>query len=360
MTSDTAATESYKLVIGNEASDLDSIISAISYAYIATLGRNELTLPIVPVPRADLPLRTEVTYLFDLVGVDQDALIFVDEIIPLLEEKKANSTLQIVLVDHNYPSGYISDYRDNVVRIIDHHIDTENYYEHLGNLKKIEMVGSASTLVANIAIEEFDSLSELDNDILTLLLATILLDTINMDRNMGRGVDADEFVINELKKFVERENLFEDTQNAKFDIAKLTTNQLLRKDYKEFASGDQKYGISSITGTSLTNWVSRDTKILIGIDEYSKSRDCDIFFVMTAFVVDDVFQREVLIASGDEELFNTVLQEFVSSDLNLVELELANIEDCGLYFRTFTQNNIKASRKVIQPLVAAVLETLIQ
>eukprot|EP01130_Rhizamoeba_saxonica_P005352 TRINITY_DN2149_c0_g1_i1.p1 TRINITY_DN2149_c0_g1~~TRINITY_DN2149_c0_g1_i1.p1 ORF type:complete len:223 (-),score=61.97 TRINITY_DN2149_c0_g1_i1:44-712(-) len=222
------------------------------------------------------------------------------------------------------------------------------------------MVGSASTLVANIAIEEFDSLSELDNDILTLLLATILLDTINMDRNMGRGVDADEFVINELKKFVERENLFEDTQNAKFDIAKLTTNQLLRKDYKEFASGDQKYGISSITGTSLTNWVSRDTKILIGIDEYSKSRDCDIFFVMTAFVVDDVFQREVLIASGDEELFNTVLQEFVSSDLNLVELELANIEDCGLYFRTFTQNNIKASRKVIQPLVAAVLETLIQ
>ena len=57
------------------------------------------------------------------------------------------SQLSLTLVDHNFPTGPMATFVQSVVAILDHH---EDFGGNLPNLKskKIEMVGSCTTLVA--------------------------------------------------------------------------------------------------------------------------------------------------------------------------------------------------------------------
>ena len=52
------------VVVGNEASDLDSMVCSIAYARLLSLQQGDaaagaVALPLLSIPRADLPLRTE-------------------------------------------------------------------------------------------------------------------------------------------------------------------------------------------------------------------------------------------------------------------------------------------------------------
>ena len=62
--------------------------------------------------------------------------------------------------------------------------------------KTIELVGSCSTLVA----EKLLSLGVLDSQMSSLLLGTILLDTINLDPNAGRTTDKDKEIVKRLQQ----------------------------------------------------------------------------------------------------------------------------------------------------------------
>ena len=61
-------------VLGNEASDLDSMVSSVMYAYHAGQARADengpVVLPLINIPRADFKLRREAAYLFESTGVD--------------------------------------------------------------------------------------------------------------------------------------------------------------------------------------------------------------------------------------------------------------------------------------------------
>jgi len=48
--------------------DLDSIVSAIAYGYYKTKSSKKIYAPLIDIPRQDLALRTEVTYLFKKLG----------------------------------------------------------------------------------------------------------------------------------------------------------------------------------------------------------------------------------------------------------------------------------------------------
>ena len=71
-----------RVVMGNEASDLDSMASSIAYGYLLSqsLPGGEIVLPVMNIPRDDFKLRTEAVYLFKEVGIDISRLVFLDEI----------------------------------------------------------------------------------------------------------------------------------------------------------------------------------------------------------------------------------------------------------------------------------------
>lgn len=75
----------------------------------------------------------------------------------------------------------------------DHHKDM--WPANLKVIKAIEPVGSCSTLVA----EKLLSLDVLDSQISSLLIGTILLDTINLDPRAGRTTDKDKEIVKRLQ-----------------------------------------------------------------------------------------------------------------------------------------------------------------
>ena len=90
--------EAGAIVIGNEAADLDSMVSAVLYGFLASACGSP-TVPVVNCPRGDFVLRTEAVYLFEALGVDVAALPFIDEID--LERLHRSGRLRLTLVDHN-------------------------------------------------------------------------------------------------------------------------------------------------------------------------------------------------------------------------------------------------------------------
>ncbi len=74
----------------------------------------------VHIPRADLPLRTEVTYLWQLLALDPAALVCLDELdLPALHSQHR---LRLTLVDHNRLAAPLAALTDCIDRILDHHV----------------------------------------------------------------------------------------------------------------------------------------------------------------------------------------------------------------------------------------------
>jgi len=120
------------LVLGNQAGDADSIISAITLAYVESLRTTEeenerhqqFTVPIVSIPADYLKfLRPETVFLLkDCAGMnnlqnDVNDLIAIDQI--ELLPKKATLTL----VDHNNHQYQHDNNQWTVTGIVDHHLD---------------------------------------------------------------------------------------------------------------------------------------------------------------------------------------------------------------------------------------------
>lgn len=80
-----------EVVMGNQACDLDSVVSAITLAYLHHLQQQKQIggtgtaifgerwwLPIIPVPFKEVALRTEVPFLFHFTGLDLQLLQPID------------------------------------------------------------------------------------------------------------------------------------------------------------------------------------------------------------------------------------------------------------------------------------------
>ena len=78
----------------NLFADLDSLASAIAYAWYATNQLQQLTIPLVQIDREDFVLRAENLHALERAGIDPNVLLTADEIPPPSGETYA-------LVDHN-------------------------------------------------------------------------------------------------------------------------------------------------------------------------------------------------------------------------------------------------------------------
>jgi inorganic pyrophosphatase/exopolyphosphatase len=70
------------IVMGNESCDLDSVISALVYAYLlysemsVHAMETHIVIPLLNIFKKELPLKTEVTYYLKKNGVPMDLLVF--------------------------------------------------------------------------------------------------------------------------------------------------------------------------------------------------------------------------------------------------------------------------------------------
>lgn len=297
------------VVLGNEACDLDSAVSAISLAFFLNFMRKykpKQVIPVFNIPREELPLKTEVTYFLQKKSIDLENLICKDEI--KLNELQNQKKLNVILVDHHF-----SNFSKEVVQVFDH-----RPYDPNSNLpenceKRIELVGSCASLIADhILLNELNFTEK--SETLELLYAAIILDTVNFskDADKARPLDVDvtqkiEEVLQIEKAEVKRSELLNDLVVARSDVSSLNSLQILYKDLKIIKN---KCGSKTIAlpgfPISVMDFIEKEDAE-INLKQFSEKHKCDIVLLIGLKIVDGFVQRDLgLINFKDEILFEKV------------------------------------------------------
>eukprot|EP01114_Cavostelium_apophysatum_P009417 TRINITY_DN22557_c0_g1_i1.p1 TRINITY_DN22557_c0_g1~~TRINITY_DN22557_c0_g1_i1.p1 ORF type:complete len:360 (+),score=55.82 TRINITY_DN22557_c0_g1_i1:59-1138(+) len=277
------------VILGNEACDLDSIASSLLYGlYIHSRNSNGkfLAATVINIPREDLPLRTEAAWIFSEIGIRSEHMLFFPEVERDLDALSKKNLLRLILTDHNVLAASQSRFSKDVVEIVDHHRD-EGLYSIPSDKRTIELVGSATTLVARKMMNWLETSNASDKEALCRLIAgTVLLDAVNLDPNMKRVTPADIEVVDKISQLAGytkefKDQLFNRLQDERFDQSKLKSEELLRVDYKQFALGDTEIGVSA-TKVPVKTWLQKDPDVVNKMETYRTAKKLDLPFVMTA------------------------------------------------------------------------------
>ena len=361
------------MVTGSAAADLDSIVASIAYAYL--LEREGETagpvFPYLPIPRADLPLRTEVVRLFDREGVREGILLFAEDVnlVKLLDAREG----ELILVD-DQGDDLAPVLRQRVAEVIDHHRllpreAAENsvgrYFRQPLRRRIVEPVGSACTLVAEQILQRKPGI--LDRQFATLLLAAVLLDTVNLDPQAGRVTDKDRRIAELLIQAgsVDHADLYEELVRARSDLAGLSSRQLLGRDYKEGSSGGVRFGMSSVP-LLLDSWNRRDRRIAKAVSGFLEEKELDLLLVFL-YRHGRVFKRQLVFCGAEEKLVTHVASR-LAGPLGLAQMPVMADEkpaaqsprrDGGraVVILGFAQANSGESRKRIEPRIHEILES---
>lgn len=336
--------------------DLDSIVSAITYAYFNHIhDESKLIIPLLNFTRKELSARKDVLLVFRKHEIDTTNLFFTDDL------KDLSNANELILVDHNVPQGKVKDLGLNVVGIIDHHED-EGLYTG-ANPRLIQTAGSCSSLVFKHWYGLIDK-NQISDEVVKFLLAPLTIDTSNLTSKV-EDVDVQvSKVYNEYLHDFDTGAFYKDIRKAKDDIEGLSLDEILHKDYKNFefevGSGDalKQIGISSIVKPF--DWLeSRFSSINESVMEFLKNEKLDIMVLMTSYLdKDEKFNRQIGIIGFDktnEVLINLII-ESVKDRLELEPLDDYNKENPK--FQVFQQNNLAASRKQVAPAFKKALERL--
>ena len=346
---------------GSSAADLDSVAGSIGYAYLLAreAGSSALVFPYLPIPRVELPLRTEVVQLFAAVGLKWENLVSADdaELADLLDTREG----ELVLVD-TQGHDLSPDLVERVCEVIDHHPeDRPAQVEGTAGLgfrgsrrrRILEPVGSACTLVAEQILHRKPEI--LDPQLATLLLGAVLLDTVNLDPDAGRATAKDRGIAGSLMKAgpVDGAGLYHELARARSDVEGLSSARLLGRDYKERTVATVRLGMSSVA-LLMDSWRRRDERLGEALCAFLADRKLDLLVVFL-YGQGQSFERQVILCSTEERLLNHVTAE-LAQPLGLAEFPVQSRG--GAAIRCFAQGKTTESRKRVEPLLREILESL--
>ncbi|KAI8641799.1 hypothetical protein BD408DRAFT_367737 [Parasitella parasitica] len=338
------------IVTGNDSADLDSIISALLFAYLSS-KQDETTLyiPLVKVPKADLALRPELAHVMGLVHLDHQKLLCIDEL-------TLDADASVVLVDHNHLTPPLAQYDDRVIGVLDHHVD-EHFYQS-APLRRVEMVGSCVTLV----LDHFpDYLWTNNTEIAQLALGPLLIDTVNLKWELGRTTELDVAVYHKLIEALYgvqststtllTDDYFKSIEKVKSRVDTMSSYDILRRDYKEFVVDGYRIGTSAVTW-HFRAWAERDSAQAIkqAAIDYADKRQLDMEVIFTAFDHDGDYRRQLAVFVIQPKLQR--VQNNLEKNLDIQLTPIKEFEATGFY----DQGNIRMSRKQVWPLLKQLIE----
>ncbi|XP_059836300.1 exopolyphosphatase PRUNE1 isoform X1 [Hypanus sabinus] len=337
------------VVMGNEACDLDSMVSAIAFAYFLTktsLKPKTVIVPILNIPRSEFPLRGECTFLLREGQISEELLTFRDEID--LHSLHREGRLTLTLVDHNVLPRGDAVLENGVIEVIDHRPLERPCFS--GCVVTSEPVGSCTTLVTERIVQRAPDI--LDEQLAFLLRSTIVLDCINMAPAAGKVTPKDsEYVAHLESRFHHlppRATIFDALQKAKFDVSGLTTEQMLRKDLKVVFGGDLRLATSAVYLT-LEDFLARPC-VKKELEEFCQMKGYDVLVTMTiSFNEEKEPSRQLAIyspCSHLRELVSCVLEKSEAPSLQLLPMYSPSSE-----ISAYSQGNRLASRKKVLPII---------
>ncbi|KAI5464926.1 hypothetical protein BGZ63DRAFT_350566 [Mariannaea sp. PMI_226] len=351
-------------VVGNESADLDSLCSAVVFAYLrSNTPPHALHIPLSNLPRADLGLRTEMTFVLNSVGLSPSDLLTLSDI-PDLDPEDTNW----LLVDHNCLTGPLKQFAGRISGCIDHHAD-EFAVNQKVSPRVVEPCGSCMSLVVEECRTAWESLSRdvedgdaavEDEKLAKIGLASILSDTINLtakEKIRDKDPRAANFLAAKIRDpSFDRTKFFDQISAVKEDISSLSFRDIFRKDYKEWDGSGLKLGIScSVQGFSyLVEKAGGEQALADDFALWAKERELDVGAIMTTSHPNGEFQRHLLVWGLTDEGKNAVERFRSIGDKLQLETWKEGALD-GENRHAWRQHNLAASRKQVAPLLREAL-----
>lgn len=389
------ANPSNYFVLGNDAGDADSIISAITLAYVEWMERGNHFTPVISVSKGVFDHeRPDIVLLLELAGLHDasNKLIFIEDFEDVVGNALGvSSRRSITLVDHNTLNESL---RHNIRKkltveeIVDHHVDEGKYQKTCtGKRRNIAfrdgqpLVASTCTLVAERLQRKYHF--PYPPSLGILLLGVILLDSVNLDETIGKVTDRDIAAVNDLVANTEwskvtmpvafltsdengvisvnTTHLFNELQLAKYDPqfwSGISVAHALRYDVKYFHQDElTAFGLPTIlmpaTGFIEKDGFAASTLMFMGTEKIS------FMGIMFAFYDEErSFRRQLAFISTDH---NVNLLAWTSSLLNscsytkvnlqLEEVVISDEANSRFQMLLFDQKNVSPSRKEIGPMI---------
>lgn len=357
------------------ASDLDSIASAVGYAFYASqLDQQRAFVPLVQTARDDLYLRPEnVDVLASSKIADLD-LVCLNDVEPARLSQLGAS---FALVDHNKLLPAFGE--GKVVAIIDHHADEGFHTDAIPRL--IKLAGSCSSLVTQHFGPLLPSPSAIPATLADLLISAVLIDTSLKPVPDGKAtaddVESAAFLI-PLSTFVTLSGTWVKSKAGelaavKGSVGHLSGRDLLRRDYKEYAIGPWRYGIATIP-LPLSTWLAKSGAAGTGwplvqadIEAYAIEHGLQMVIALTSYNVVDplkkgskgVHARELVVYIADSKLAPLFAEIAKDPVLKLGPWRGGKADLDGKAWRVWQQENAKATRKQVAPVVKTILEALV-
>ncbi|KAG1814265.1 uncharacterized protein BJ212DRAFT_1274390 [Suillus subaureus] len=375
--------EGWTVVMGNEAGDLDSLASALAYAWLRS-DTSEKAIAYVATPKDDFVLRAENLHALGLAGIK-----YPFEELYCSGDPMPSQVSQFALVDHNVLHTRHASPTARVVAVIDHHED-EGQYKDTADPRIVEPAGSCSSLVARLYQSSPDL--PIPTELSMLLLSAILIDTHGLKEG-GKAMDVDReaaaFLISQsLLEHNEEVSASSDKQQIthlpsvqslsatlgekKLSVSHLSTRDLLRRDYKEYAfstpaskdatlSSDAiRAGLATVP-LRLSAFFASSSYPVKEIQDWLAERDLSVLGILTTFrSKKGKGRREQLwIIKADEGIAEKLWQGLESSEeLKLKRLDFSKFFGESYVARAYKQGNASATRKQTAPILRRLMEGL--
>jgi manganese-dependent inorganic pyrophosphatase len=271
-----------KSIIGHRNPDTDTICGAIAYQDF--LKKKNIESKAFALG----DLNKETKFVLNKFGVD------FPEVVNQLPKDS-----EIILVDHNEEDQSIENFNDlNVVEVIDH---------HKANIKTdrpirihIEPLGSSCSVIAKKFLAKNFEISE---KIAQLLIAGIISDTLFF--RSPTTTETDKKLVEKLNEIAKIDSPAGGLEkfslamfNAKSDVSDVSTEDLVKMDYKNFDFSGHKFGIGVMETTNKYFGLERKEEI----EEILKKIKTDENLEAVVFSVVDILKGEnYTLCSGEKE-----------------------------------------------------------
>ena len=298
-------------------------------------------------------------------------------------------------MDHNKLQGVLGDrYSSKVHGVIDHHEEENAVLENTDpEPRVIEKCGSCTSLVVRWCQPVWDSISSSslstgaahgqgegamndsavtqgwDAQVAKLALASILVDTANLTAP-GKVEQIDRDSVDYLEAKIQlspidartwnRDHYYKEIDEARRDISRLSLTEILIKDYKGWAEGGVRLGISSVV-KPLEFLVQKANEEKLSFEDqlsqFMDDHDISVFAIMTTSTSSEgKFKRELLLqARPSVSSLAVKFAEECASELQLEHLNIKGIptqDKPGQQWRKlWLQKDVSKSRKQVAPLL---------
>ncbi len=266
-------------IVGNEASDADSIVSAIAYAWYLNKTQPETEhIAFVQCELTDLEDRLEFQEICKLAIVGIESLGRCESL-----HNSGTDISEWILVDHHFPSQLHASQHPSafmVKEILDHHeVITDEAKKFVSSVKSVDIrtIGSTCTIVSERILTVLD-VGEIPVHILWLLFLTIVIDTGNLSPELQKATRTDTEIYHRLRcilKVNDVEKIFSQLANAKLNPEfwyRASLERILKYDFKELNGIGYSVILRSMDGI--------DNQ---AIAEYAENRGFNVFIVSSGF-----------------------------------------------------------------------------